>query len=543
MKQLSFMLTVLVLFCAARVSFASPASVVIVVNSEDADSVAIGEYYAQQRGIPAQNIVHLSTSTQETISLSEYVETISNPLLNELLKREWISGVKSAEKDRYGRERLSVAVHRISYLVTIRGIPLRFSNDAELLQGDPAQIPKQFQVNQAAVDSELTLLPAPAGVSMTAFIPNPYFDGKLVSDSDANRIIKVARLDGPTKANVIRLIDRTIEAEKSGLIGRAYIDSGGPHAKGDEWINQTGDLAQAAYFDTEFETSKRPRGYQDRLDGPALYFGWYRTHAYGPWREPRWSVPPGAIGYHLHSFSATTVRSASKGWVGPLVAQGYCATFGYVYEPYLEFTIRPHMLLQYLLAGQNFGDAIVWSNPSLSWQAVAVGDPLYRPFKMDLDAQLEAAMDGPFAAYLGLRQLNRLEAEASADEALAYARKLFLSRPSLAIAYRLAQMYEARSQTKEAREVLKVIRYINSFSRDETALVQRIANLLHELGDADLAFEVYEKLLSESGQPKALRIALLDGGAPVATAAGEVVAASQWNLESQKLKHPPAPNK
>jgi uncharacterized protein (TIGR03790 family) len=543
MKQLSLFLTVVVLFCAARVSFADPSSVVIVVNSEDADSVAIGEHYAKQRGIPLENIVHLSTSTQETISLSEYVETISNPLLDELLEREWISGVKSAERDRYGRERLAVAVHRISYLVTVRGIPLRFSNDLGLLEGEQSQIPKQFQVNQAAVDSELALLPAPANLSMTAFIPNPYFEGKRVSDSDANRIIKVSRLDGPTKANVIRLIDRTIEAEESGLMGRAYIDSGGPHVKGDEWINQTGDLAKAAYFDTEFETSKRPRGYQDRLDGPALYFGWYRSNAYGPWREPRWSVPPGAIGYHLHSFSATTVRSSSQRWVGPLIAQGYCATFGYVYEPYLEFTIRPHLFLKYLLEGQSFGDAIMSSNPALSWQAVAVGDPLYRPFQKSLDAQLETSMDGPFAAYLGLRQLNRLEAEASEDEALAYARKLFVSSPSLAIAYRLAQMYEARSQTKEALEVLKVIRYINSFSRDETALVQRIANLLHDLGDAELAFEVYEKLLSESRQPKALRIALLDGGIPVAASAGKVAASSKWKFEAQKLKHPPSPKK
>jgi len=91
--------------------------------------------------------------------------------------------------------------------------------------------------------------------------------------------------------------------------------------------------------------------------------------------------------------------------------------------------------------------------------------------------------------------------------------------------------------------VLKVIRYINSFSRDETALVQRIANLLHDLGDARLALEIYQKLLSERGQPKALRIALLEGGVPVATAAGESTSASNWLLEAQRLRQPPAPKK
>jgi uncharacterized protein (TIGR03790 family) len=518
-------------------------SVLVVVNENDPDSIAIGEYYAEQRGIPAENLIRLQTSTEETVSLDEYVTSISNPLLEELMERDWINGVIASGTDRYGRDRLSVAVHRIRYLVTVRGIPLRIANAEEALESESEQIPKQFRVNRASVDSELALLPAPPNLSMTAFQPNPFFEGKPVSDSDVNRIIKVSRLDGPTKADVIRLIDRTIEGEETGLMGRAYIDAGGPHVKGDEWINQAGDLAQAAYFDTDFETSKRPRGYQDRLDAPAIYVGWYRPHAYGPWRESRWSVPPGAIAYHLHSFSATTVRSAERAWVGPFVAQGYCATFGYVYEPYLEFTVRPHLFLEHLLKGNSFGDAIMYANPALSWQAVAIGDPLYRPFQKDLDAQLESSSEARFSAYLGLRQLNRLDAEASADEALAYGRKRFLDQPSLAIAYRLARIYEERGQDEKALEVLKVIRFMSSFSRDEVALVQRIANLLHELGDSAMAFDIYEKLLDERNQPKGLRIALLDGGAPIAAAAGKAALSSRWNLESQSLKQPPESKK
>lgn len=542
MSRLSILL-VFALFSPPQGYAGEAGSVVIVVNATDPGSVAIGEYYAQKRGIPLANIIRLETSTNETIPLKAYVDTISNPLLNALLDGEWISGVKSSDKDEYGRERLSVAVHRISYLVTVRGIPLRISNDPAFLEAESTQFPKQFNVNRGSVDSELALLPGPPGLSMTALVPNPYFEGKPVSEADANRMIKVSRLDGPEQADVMRLIDRTLEAEEFGLIGRAYIDSGGPHAKGDEWINAAGDLIKSAYFDTEFETSKRPRGYQDRLDSPAIYIGWYRGHAYGPWSEPKWSVPPGAIGYHLHSFSATTVRSPSKAWVGPLVSQGYCATFGYVYEPYLEFTVRPHLFIKYLLAGKNFGDAVLLSNPSLSWQTVAVGDPLYRPFKTELDAQLESSMSRPFADSLVLRQLNRLEAEATPDEVLAYARKVFVTAPSLAVAYRLSELYDSRGDTTKAVEVLKLIRFINRFSRDELALVQRIADRLHKYGDSELAFEIYSKLLAERDTPKGLRIALLDGGAPIAAAAGEPALSSRWSLESQGLKQPPAPKK
>ena len=103
MIRISFILF-LALFSSVLPAFALGAdSVVIVVNGKDPDSVVIGEYYAQQRGIPMDNIIRLETSTEETVPLTEYVETIANPLLNALLEEEWISGVKSSEKDEYGR--------------------------------------------------------------------------------------------------------------------------------------------------------------------------------------------------------------------------------------------------------------------------------------------------------------------------------------------------------------------------------------------------------------------------------------------------------
>ena len=72
--------------------------VIVVVNRNDPDSLAIGQYYAKQRGIPEANIVQLSTSTEETITVTEYVETIANPLLNALLDNDWVKGVKGGCK-------------------------------------------------------------------------------------------------------------------------------------------------------------------------------------------------------------------------------------------------------------------------------------------------------------------------------------------------------------------------------------------------------------------------------------------------------------
>ncbi len=538
-RKLSLSIVGLVCVCAvARVQLAAGEAdhVVVLVNANDRDSADVAKYYTETRGIPAENIIALNMPIKETVTVREFVDTIYNPLLNALIDQKWMTAVKATGRDIVGRERVTIATHRISYLVTTRGVPLRIANDPALLETNLDQLPKQFRVNNGSVDGELALLASPANLPMTAFVPNPLFSNLEPTRLDAKRVIRVSRLDGPNVESVTRLIDRSLQAEAEGLMGRAYFDIGGPHAKGDEWMNAAGDLAVKAFFDTDFEQTKRPMDGRDRYDAPAIYMGWYRQNAYGPWRAAKWSVPPGAIGFHLHSFSATTVRSTAKGWLGAFVNQGYCATVGNVYEPYLEYTHHPHKLLEALLNGHTFGEAAMYSNPSLSWQGVAIGDPLYRPFKVGLDAQLKDSMENPFSAYLCLRQINRLEAEGQGDEALAFARAQFMRQPSLPLAYQLAKLYAADGESQKAVEALKVVRYMTVFSREELVLTKKIADFLRKHGESELALDVYQKLIDQSGQDKALRIALLEGGSKVALSQGQASLASNWTLTARKLK-------
>jgi uncharacterized protein (TIGR03790 family) len=532
-------LTSLLTTCVVGQAAGEAAHVVVVVNANDSGSTEIAKYYTEQRGIPKANIIALEMPTKETVTVREFVDTIYNPLLNALIEKDWMNAVKANGRDVVGRERVSVATHHISYLVTTRGVPLRIANDPTLLSAGLEQLPKQFKVNNGSVDGELALLAAPANLPMAAFVPNPLFSKMAPTSANAKRVIRVSRLDGPSVGVVKKLIARSMQAEAEGLMGRAYFDIGGPHAKGDAWMIAAGDLAVAAYFDTSLEKTKRPMDGRDRYDAPAIYMGWYRQNAYGPWREAKWSVPPGAIGFHLHSFSATTVRSTSKGWLGAFVNQGYCATVGNVYEPYLEYTHRPQMLLGALLDGHTFGEAAMFSNPALSWQGVAIGDPLYRPFKIGLDEQLQKSMNHSFSAYLCLRQINRLQAEGKADEAVAFARTQFVRQPSLALAYQLAKLYAAKDQSKKAVEALKVVRYITVFSSDEVVLVKKIADFLNKHAESELALDLYQKLIDRNGLAKALKISLLEAGAKVAMNEGETTLASAWTLTARKLKTPP----
>ena len=185
-------------------------STIIVVNRSAPDSLQIGKYYAKQRGIPESNIVYLDAPIQETISITQYVESIANPLLNTLLDNFWVKGVKDTTKDAYGRERLSASIHSIRFVVLIRGVPLRIDNDPTQISEASNKLPNKFRVNNGSVDTEVALLLAPPSASMTAFIPNPYYGKNTISEQDANRVLKVSRLDGPTKLDVLRLIDRTL---------------------------------------------------------------------------------------------------------------------------------------------------------------------------------------------------------------------------------------------------------------------------------------------------------------------------------------------
>jgi hypothetical protein len=156
---------------------------------------------------------------------------------------------------------------------------------------------------------------------------------------------------------------------------------------------------------------------------------------------------------------------------------------------------------------------------------------------------LENSQDSRFAAYATIREINRLAAEESREAAIRFARSKFIDQPSLALAYKFALMYSRADESRKAVEVLKIIRYMSTFSEDEYALVQKIADLLKDLGEGELALDLYEKLLDTPNLDKQLKISLYEGGAEVAVDRGQSRMASRWTLAAQRLKAPPKKNR
>ncbi|MES2696316.1 MAG: TIGR03790 family protein, partial [Verrucomicrobiota bacterium] len=303
----------------------------------------------------------------------------------------------------------------------------------------------EFRTNQSAVDSELSLIAAGTYL-INAFVPNPLFQNNAPTEHEKSQIVKVSRLDAPTFDAANALVDQALAAERTGLLGRAYVDIGGIHASGDRWLNSTATQIEDLGFDLTVDRDPATLPATARIDAPALYFGWYAGNLNGPFTSPDFRFPPGAIALHIHSYSAHTLRSPTAGWVGPLLARGVTATLGNVSEPYLELTHQPQLFMKALARGATLVDAAYYALPALSWQAILIGDPLYRPFVVSLDDQINhlATLPPRLAGYAVLRRMRQLEAAHQPTEALALASKTQGIAPSLAVGYALAsRLYAA----------------------------------------------------------------------------------------------------
>lgn len=394
---------------------------IILANSRQSESVALARFYAEQRDVPAANIVALPLPLEETVTWRQFIDQVWQPVQDELYRRGWIEGTASSLLDRLGRRRYALTGHRLSYLVTCRGVPLRITHDPTLpTLRNGLRVLEQFNRNDAAVDAELSLL-ALGNHEVVGLVGNPLFARQGPLTPDAAQIIKVTRLDGPSWESARHLVTSAREAERTGLIGRYYLDLRGPHPEGDRWLEAVHEQLEQLGFSGDREETAGLFGPEARFDLPVFYFGWYADHLNGPMAREGFTFPAGAVALHIHSFSAQTLQSPVQGWSGPLVAHGVAATVGNVFEPFLEFTHRPNLLLRALSQGRTFGDAVYYALPALSWQAVAIGDPLYRPFKVSLEEQLErvSQLTPDLAARVWLRQAGLLAQRGQKPEAIA----------------------------------------------------------------------------------------------------------------------------
>jgi len=375
-----YLLLLLLLAPAARAAEQPLAAATVVVYNKTApDAADLARFYAQKRGIPTDHIVGLTCSLTEEISRDEYDATIANRLREIFKAKKWWT-VRETEDHRE-----AVLATSIRFVALIRGIPLKIRAVPTPYPGDkPGGGPIENH-NEASVDSDLAVL-GYFSPQISGAVINPYFKSfRSIDQLEDPGVLLVCRLDAPTATTVKQMIVDSISAEKSGLWGRAYVDSShgasAGYEVGDQWLAAIPNQLHKVGIPVIYRSPVPgifPEGYP--MTDCALYYGWYNANIAGPFVRPDFRFAQGAIAMHIHSFSAGTLRDRNAGWVGPLLSRGAAASVGNVYEPYLQLSVEPDILNERLLHGFTFAESTYAATSALSWMGVMVGDPLYRPY-------------------------------------------------------------------------------------------------------------------------------------------------------------------
>ena len=213
---------------------------------------------------------------------------------------------------------------------------------------------------------------------------------------------------------------------------------------------------------------------------------------------------PGAVAANLASFDARTFRTPPDAWqptistnrvtwfegsgdalIGDLIREGITGVSGQVGEAFRRGAVRPEILFPAYMAGFTLAEAFYLALPTVSWQAVVVGDPLTTPF--------------------GGRRLSRAELEDDTDAATGL--------PGLFSRRRLATL-SAANPTVPAAALPPVVRAIGLLENDDKAGAARVlaqavavapqapswllsvAMLQQEAGDHAAAVGTYQNVLT-----------------------------------------------
>ncbi len=335
----------------------SPDVVLIVVNQSSALSRQIGDYYAQRRHIPASNVCRIAASTDEEIPRSIYDREIVQPLENCL--------------------RSHGLTEKVLYIVITAGVPLKIRGEISL-SGDAA-----------SVDSELTLLYSDMHGrphALAGGIANPFF-GKVAATfrHPDFAIYLVTRLAGFNFADVKGMVDRAQMARNR---GKFVIDlKASDNTKGNAWLLQA--AQQLPRDRVVFDGSPMVLDHQSDV---IAYASWGSNDPNRTQRHLTFGWLPGAIMTEYVSTNGRSFARPPEDWkigdakapfagsaqtlTSDYVHDGATGASGHVYEPFLQFTPRPNILLPAYFRGRNLAESYYLSIPLLSWMNIVVGDPL-----------------------------------------------------------------------------------------------------------------------------------------------------------------------
>ncbi|HUE36705.1 MAG TPA: TIGR03790 family protein [Candidatus Acidoferrum sp.] len=456
---------IFVLALAPFLACAGGDEVVVVYNRDMPESKAVALYYARARHVPEKQIYGFSLPATEIMTREAFRSRLQIPLAEKLKSSGlWKFGKTSlmSANGIYVNAVRCVVASKIRYAVLCYGVPLKIANDPNINEPQSISTASLFQANNASVDSELAWLPLIQNDERLSGPMKNWLYGVTNAAllGPTNGILLVTRLDGPTEDIAMGLVQKSMQAEQDGLWGRAYFDARGitdsSYKLGDDWILGSAQLCRDLGFETTVDTNAATFPADFPMSQIAIYAGWYSGDADGPFAQPTVEFMPGAFAYHLHSYSAATIRSTTKNWCGPLLAKGATCTMGCVDEPSIQFTPNVMAFLaRWTLSRLTFGEAAWAAQPALSWQTTVIGDPLYCPFAKDpSDLNVELSRDhNPLVQWSYLRAVNAAQVRgAQLSQLEDLLENLALTATSAILTEKLAELCDTQGKPDAAIE-------------------------------------------------------------------------------------------
>ncbi|MDB6022234.1 MAG: hypothetical protein JWQ04_2091 [Pedosphaera sp.] len=484
--------------------------VFVVYNSRVPESRGVAEHYASVRQVPATQVLGLDLPEGEAMNRTDFRERLQKPLTKALEARglfHFDAVIVPATADTPRRVERKLVQSKIRYLCLCYGVPLLISKDLNLHEAEADRLPEELRRNQAAVDNELACLPVlDRNMLLAGPRINPFYGCTNAQQlNPTNGILLVTRLDGPTAEIARGLVDKALAAETNGLWGRAYFDlrglTNGPLKMGDDWIHGASEVCRQLGFETVVDTNGGTFPASFPLSQTAFYAGWYDENVSGPFTRPTVEFMPGAFAYHLHSFSAATLRSTKRQWAGPLLDRGVTATMGCVDEPYLGGTPNIGIFFaRFIYSGFSFGEAAYAAQNYVSWQTTVVGDPLYRPYArgpVELEEDLKRRHNGLVDwAYLRVVNLNLING-VPLEKVTSMLEDLEPARESAVLQEKLGQLYFELGKPSSSVHALQQALKFSPSHLQRQRIMLALAERLIPLGRDQDAYEVYQEFLKQ----------------------------------------------
>lgn len=308
----------------------------LLINDNDPDSIALGEYYRTRRNIPPENIVHVQVPKKNQLNLAEF----------QLLK----SQVDSKLSD------------------NIQAIAVAWTN------------PSRVGCNSMTSALALGFMGDPCVNNTCSWArSSPYYKSNSSQPYNDYKMRPAMMLAAFNLEQAKRMIDRGVASDATNPHGSAYLmntTDGTRSLRAKIFPAQNLGKVLSPYVNVQLKQANSISGTSDAL----FYFQGLASVS----DIDANTYPPGAVADHLTSYGGMLTDSGQMSALY-FIAGGVTGTFGTVSEPcaYSQKFPDPTIMISHYTKGETLIEAY-WKSVLQTFQGIFVGEPLANPWKQTI---------------------------------------------------------------------------------------------------------------------------------------------------------------